>query len=133
MKDQVREVTLVVNELPDVDQVELEVLTVNLLKTVSEIDVAGVQRPSGGLAPSGAKPGDIATLGVLLVTTAPILIRPLVQLLETWVKNRPVRSIKVQIGDDTIEVSRLSERGQRALIEAFIMKHSGENCSNEQS
>lgn len=118
-----RELHLVLEKSEDSDQAELDALTRQLRGRLLELDVYRVELDRSGQAPAGAKPGEVITLGALVVTTAPFALRSVVRLLHTWLENRPIRVVTMTIDGDSIEVQNLSSEDQRRLIEAFIAEH----------
>lgn len=109
----------------DTDARELADLTSQLRRRLLELDVETVElvRRQEGV-PTGAKPLDAVAIGALAVTVAPVALKAVVALVESWLKNRPVRSVTLTIDGDSLELSKISRSEQRELMEAFIEKHS---------
>jgi hypothetical protein len=107
----------------DADAAEFEDETALLRSEILELDVASVQRPSGGPAPEGTRAGEVAVVGTLLVGAGKEMIVPLIRAIEAWVTRRRVRSVKLTLEGDSIEVSNASSDDQRRMIEAFISRH----------
>jgi hypothetical protein len=118
-----RQIHIVLKASPDSDQEELDALTTLLREQLLELDVERVELDRAKGAPDGAKPGDVIALGALVATVAPFALRSVVRLLETWIKNRPVRSVSITVGDDQLEVQAVAAADQRRLIDAFIAAH----------
>jgi hypothetical protein len=76
-------------------------------------------RSSGDIHP-GAKSGELIAAGTVVVTAAPFILRQVLQLADTWLKNRPVRGIKVELDGRTIELSDASAAERERLIDAFL-------------
>jgi hypothetical protein len=108
---------------PDADAAELDEVTALLRQDLLELDVDNVDRPPGGPAPPGTRAVDAAILGSLVVSTGPAVIGAVVRTLEGWLRRRPNRSVKIEIGDDSIELTDASAEDQRRLIESFIARH----------
>ncbi|MGR6970521.1 hypothetical protein ACU639_13075 [Streptomyces cynarae] len=105
----------------DVDQEELDELTLQLRRRLLELDLDDVRvERSGAPAPEGAKPGDLIAVGALAVTLAPAVLRPTLRLVETWMQNRPVRTVKFDIDGRTLELAHASPEQQRRLVDAFL-------------
>jgi hypothetical protein len=103
------------------DAEELDSLARRLRDRLLELDVADVRLArAAGPVPDGAKPGELIVAGGLAVTLSPVLVRAVVNLVETWLRNRPLRSVKVAVGDRTIEVGHASREEQRRLVDAFV-------------
>jgi hypothetical protein len=117
------QLNLVLERSEDSDQEELDALTRQLRERLLELDVNRVELGRSGRAPEGAKPSEVITLGALVVTTAPFVLRSVVRLLEIWLGNRPIRTVTMTIDEDSIEVQGVSSKDQRRLIEAFIAEH----------
>ena len=118
-------VTIVLSGLPDMDADELDNLTADLRKALLELDVDAVAPITTNEPPIGAKPAEAFTVGALAITTSPVLIASVVRLIETWIKNRPLRKLTLTIGDDHLEINQASRGEQRLVVESFIAEHSG--------
>ncbi|MGI5518444.1 hypothetical protein [Streptomyces sp. CA-106131] len=122
--DMTQQMSLVLTGGPGSDQEELDTLTVHLRERLLELDVERVTLRRQGTAPAGAKPGEVIAVGALTVTMAPVVLRAVLRLLETWIRNRPVRTIRVTIGEDSVEIKGVSSAGERRLIDTFSTVHS---------
>ncbi|MET9977159.1 hypothetical protein ACFYOI_19605 [Streptomyces microflavus] len=89
----------------------------------AEPDLRDVRMVRDGHVPEGSKPGEVIAVGVLAVTLAPVVLRSVVRVLEVWIKNRPVRSVKVTVGKDTIELNATSDAIQQKAIDYFTAIH----------
>ncbi|MFI8357681.1 effector-associated constant component EACC1 [Streptomyces cyaneofuscatus] len=124
MSSSVSRISVVLEGVDDSDPEALESCTLALRELLlEELDVLDAVLERAGRAPEGAKPGDVIALGALAVTAAPFAVRSVVQLLQTWIQNRPVRKITLAVDGETLEVDALSTADQRRLIEAFIARH----------
>ncbi|MFE2159232.1 hypothetical protein ACFW9M_15630 [Streptomyces lydicus] len=121
MNTGVSRLTLDLAGASDTDAEELQSLAEQLRRALLELDVEGVQLARrSAAAPEGAKPGEALAVGALVVTTAPLLVRQVLQLVDTWLRNRPVRSVKVELDGASIELGHASAEDQRRLIDAFV-------------
>ncbi|MFJ3302527.1 hypothetical protein ACIPSA_05300 [Streptomyces sp. NPDC086549] len=112
---------LVVSGGADVDQEELDELTAQLRRRLLELDVDDVRvGRSDGPVPEGAKPGELIAVGALAVSLAPAVLRPALRLVETWMRNRPVRTVKVDVDGRTLELNHATAEQQQRLVEAFL-------------
>lgn len=112
---------LVVSGGADVDQEELDELTLQLRRRLLELDVDDVRvERSGAPVPEGAKPGGLLAVGALAVSLAPAVLRPALHLVETWLQNRPVRTVKVDVDGRTLELGHASAEQQQRLVDAFL-------------
>ena len=108
---------------PDADATELDEATLQLRRELLELDVETVERPTGRTPPPGTRAVEAAVLGTLVVTATRGLVGALVQAVVGWLGRRPNRSVKLAIGEDSIEVTDPSLEDQRRLIEAFLARH----------
>ncbi|WP_257016647.1 hypothetical protein [Streptomyces sp. Ag82_O1-15] len=116
-----RTVRLELTGLPDTDEDELRWLSSQLRRSLLELDVADVRLArSSSDVPSGAKSSELIAAGTVIVTAAPFILRQVLQLVDTWLKNRPVRGIKVDLDGHTIELSDASVVERERLIDAFL-------------
>ncbi|MFE0553819.1 hypothetical protein ACFW3A_30880 [Streptomyces pilosus] len=104
----------------DSDQEELDALTLQLRERLLELDVDRVELDRSGTVPAGAKPADALAVGALVVTAAPFVLRSAVDLVRTWIETRPVRTVSITLGEDSLELEAVSPADQQRLIEAFL-------------
>ncbi|MFK0295278.1 hypothetical protein ACIQU6_33075 [Streptomyces sp. NPDC090442] len=105
----------------DTDPEELSALTEQLRRALLELDVDDVRLARGGApAPAGAKPAEAIAVGALVVTAAPVLVRQVLNLVDTWLRNRPVRTVTVELDGGKIELTNASREDQGRLIDAFV-------------
>ncbi|MET9153484.1 hypothetical protein ABZX82_19755 [Streptomyces griseoflavus] len=110
----------------DSDQEELDALALQLRERLLELDVDRVELNRSGDIPAGAKPADAIAVGALVVTAAPFVLRSAVDLVRTWIENRPVRTVSITLGEDSLEMEAVSSADQQRLIEAFLAAHGHE-------
>ncbi|MFF7975686.1 hypothetical protein [Streptomyces sp. NPDC007905] len=112
---------LTVSGAADVDREELDELTRQLRRRLLELDVDDVQvgRAEGNV-PDGAKPGELLAAGALVVSLAPAVLRAALRVVETWMQNRPVRTVTVDIDGRTIELRHASTEQQERLVNAYL-------------
>jgi hypothetical protein len=105
----------------DVDDARLEELTASLRRELGELDVEAVERVEGEVGPEGAKVGDVLVIGALVVKVArsAASVAGVVRALQDWAA-RGGRTVKLDVGGDTIEVTGASRAQQERLIEAWI-------------
>jgi hypothetical protein len=107
----------------DVDAEELEELTLKLRRDLLELDVEAVDRPRAEEPPLGARAAEVAALGELLVTLAPTVLSGVIQTIRSWLFRGPGGRVKMQLGDDVIEVTGASSEQEEQLIAAFLARH----------
>jgi hypothetical protein len=105
---------------------ELEEDTLRLREELLELGVADVHRPSPAAAPEGAKGIDAAVLGSLVISAGQEAVAAIVRAVASFVTRGTSRSVKLQLGDDVIELSGASRADQERLIEAFLARHGAE-------
>jgi hypothetical protein len=111
----------------DEDASQLDETTRQLRRELLELDVDDVRRVAEGSPPPGARAVDAALLGSLAVTAGREVIGAVVGLLVQWIGRRSDRSVKLTIGDDSIELSGASADDRRRLVEAFLARHAAED------
>jgi hypothetical protein len=105
----------------DSDAEELACLTGLLRRELLQLDVEEVRLArSAAETPLLAKSGEAVAVGALVVTAAPLLVPQVVKLIDTWLRNRPLRTVKVELDGRSIELGHASAEDQQRLIDAFI-------------
>jgi hypothetical protein len=107
----------------DADAEELDEETVRLRNELLELDVEAVERRSEGPPPPGTRAIEVAVLGSLLVALGREAIPAVVRTIESWVGRRRDRSVKLELGGDSIELSSVSTEEQQRLLRAFLARH----------
>jgi hypothetical protein len=116
----VRSMRLVVSGEDDVDQAELDSLASHLRQRLLELDVEDVRLArADGAAPEGAKPGELIAVGTLVVTLATAVLRPTLRLIETWMQNRPVRTVTLDIDGRVLELGHASKDQQQQAMDLY--------------
>lgn len=110
----------------DSDQEELDRLTAQLRERLLELDVDDVEPVRSGDVPDGAKPVDAIAVGALAVTLAPIALRSVLDLVRTWIENRPVRTVSISLGEDSLDLEAVSSADQQRIVDAFLAAHGPE-------
>jgi hypothetical protein len=109
---------------PGAEPAEVEERTLQLRSELLELDVDDVQQPSLGPAPEGAKGVDAALIGTLVVTAGREAVSAVVRAVAGWLSRGGGRSVKLQLGDDILELSDASKEEQRRVVDAFLDRHS---------
>src|SRR5690606_11290538 len=123
--DRTERMRLVLTGSRDSDQEELDGLTLQLRERLLELDVDDVALDRSGAVPDGAKPVDAVAVGALAVTALPFALRAALDLVRTWIENRPVRTVSITLGEDTLELeavssSRVSDRKSTRLNSSHV-------------
>ncbi|MFJ3306432.1 hypothetical protein ACIPSA_25575 [Streptomyces sp. NPDC086549] len=112
---------LVVGARADVDLEELEELSLGLRQRLLELDVEDVEMARDGTGPTGAKSAGLIAVGTLVVGLTPGVLRGVVRMVTAWMEHRPVRTVTITIGANSLEVQAVSAEDQRKLIDAFVL------------
>ncbi len=117
------EINLAVDD--DVSPLELEELTAAVRRELLQLDVASVDRVSGGPAPEGAKGIELAAIGALIVNLgkATPVLGQVVEVIQAWAARAPNRTVKLTLDGDTLELNGVSERDQRQVIKDWMARH----------
>ncbi|MCX4520927.1 hypothetical protein OG402_25345 [Streptomyces anulatus] len=107
--------------LADTDDDELLHLGGQLRRSLQELDVLDVRSGrSTGHTSEGAKSSELIAAGSVVVTAASLALRQVLLLADTWWQNRPVRGIRVEMGDRVIELSDATTDERARLIDKFL-------------
>jgi len=101
------------------DARELDELTRNLGNELRQVEVHSVDRISEGAAPPGSK-GDPFTIGWLAVTLTPIIANKVFDILIDWAKRAHGRTVKVTLGQNTIELSGATLKEREKLLKKWL-------------
>ena len=98
-----------------------------LLSDLAQLDVEAIGRVPAGAAPSGTKAGGAVELGALLIAVggSGAILPMLVGLVRDWLGRRGSGSVKLTIGDDSLELSGVSGKDQQRVLEEFLRRHQG--------
>jgi hypothetical protein len=109
----------------DLDAEEVDQLAQQLREELLQSDVESVDFVTAGEAPPHTRAIDIIALGGLLVTVAESVgaLGTVVDTVRNWLTRRGRGQVKLQIGDDVLELSNVSKRDQEQLIDAFLARH----------
>ncbi|WP_405929270.1 hypothetical protein OG554_25590 [Streptomyces griseus] len=122
--------------LTDTDDDELLRLGGQLRRSLQDLDVLDVRsgRSTDEIS-NGAKSSELIAAGSVVVTAASLVLRQVLLLADTWLKNRPVRSIRVELEGRAIELSNTSDAERARLIDDFLAHRDfpGEGQSDERS
>jgi Effector Associated Constant Component 1 len=109
---------------PGADNEELDELTAQLREELLGLDVDDVVRAPGGPAPDGTRALDVAAIGALVVlaTQSADLVTSVLGTIHAWLSRRsePGCSVRVTIGERTIELTSASTDQQERLVAEFI-------------
>jgi hypothetical protein len=129
--EQKTHLTLALNCAPDSDPVEVDDLTGQLRRRLLELDVENVEPVRSSDIPAGAKSIDAAAIGALTVTMSPAVISAVIGLVKSWMTDRPVRTAKLTIGGDSIELTHASSADQERLVRMFLERQEKNQLDDE--
>ncbi len=111
---------------PESDPEELSGLMDLLRDELLELDVEAADAVPAGEAPPGSKGIDFALAGALVVKLVRSrgLLQAVVNTVSHWVQAARMRGVRIEIDGDVLEVTGVSSQEQRALIDAWIQRHS---------
>ncbi|MFI8867342.1 hypothetical protein ACIGNW_10525 [Streptomyces sp. NPDC053707] len=122
--------------LADTDDDELLRLGGQLRRSLQELDVLDIRSGrSTDHVSEGAKSSELIASGSVVVAAAPLVLRQVLLLADTWLQNRPVRGIKVEMEGRVIELSDATVAERTRLIDEFLAPREGstESQSEERS
>lgn len=127
MEDQLTTVRIQVAAGPEADAEEVARATAQLRLELLDLDVESVEPVRGSAAPTGAKAGELVTLGTLAVTVAQSrLIVSIVTVMRAWLTGSRQRSIKLELGGDVLELTGVSSTEQQRLTDEWLRRHAGQ-------
>jgi hypothetical protein len=109
---------------PDASAEEVADATLQLRRELLDLDVDAVELPRAGEPPLGTRAVELAALGELVVTVAQSqLLTAVVAAVRAWLAGAQHRSIKLELGGDVLELTRLSPEEQRRLTDEWLHRH----------
>jgi hypothetical protein len=109
---------------PDGDREILDELMLDLRQELLQVDVDSVSTVPAGPAPPGSKGLDMAAAAALLVQVqgSVAALSTVVSAVRTWLqRGKPSgTSVKLTIGDRTLELSQATTQQQERLVEEFL-------------
>ncbi|MGH3867384.1 MAG: hypothetical protein ACRDQ4_14830 [Pseudonocardiaceae bacterium] len=110
---------------PEADAAELAELAVDLRERLLELDIERADPATVGAAPPGARAGEILLAGALSVMLAQSskLLTALIETVQSWVSRSGGRSVRLEIDGDVLEVTGITRKDQRELIQIWIDRH----------
>jgi hypothetical protein len=106
----------------DADAGEGVRLTSQLRRQLLELDLEAVESPVTD-APPGTRASDGTIVGVLLVTLTPAVLRATVQVIQAWLTNAQVRTARIELDGDVLELTGVSTEDQHTLVTSFLDRH----------
>ena len=104
------------------DQEEVGALAQRLRRDIQQLDVDAVDFVREGAVPTGAK-GDPLALGTMAVTLAPIVLKSLFDMLQSWTARHNNATVTIEMGADKLTMTGTPSKDQLAVIQAVLQKH----------
>lgn len=125
MAERVARLGLRIDAGPDADAAELVELAVRLRDQLLELDIEGADPVTAGQAPPGTRAGEIVVAGALTVMLAlsKKLLTAFTEAVQSWVSLSAGRSVRLELDGDVLEVTGITRRDQRELIQTWIDRH----------
>jgi hypothetical protein len=119
------ELTVEVQAGPDNDAAELTQLTDRLRAELLDLDVDAVRRLAVREVPEDSKGTGWLAAGQLMVglVATPEVLAAIISTVQSWLSRNRVRSVKLTLGQDALEVSGVSSVEQERLIDLWIARH----------
>ncbi|KOX06540.1 hypothetical protein ADK65_00735 [Streptomyces sp. NRRL B-1140] len=103
-------------------------LTGCLREELLDLDVDDVTRLPGGEPPPGARAVDVTQIGALLVTlgSSATALNQVANVIRSWMGRRHDTrpSLRLQMGEDVLEVSEATDDQVAEALEIFVARHS---------
>jgi hypothetical protein len=119
MGSQQTRIVLHISAGPEADAEEQADLTERLQRELADLDVEAVERVRVGMAPAGAK-GDPLTLATLAVTLAPVALKSMTDLLQSWLSRHERASVILESGGAKITLTGTPSLDQIRIAEAWV-------------
>jgi hypothetical protein len=120
------ELQLVLSE-DGADAERVDVLTAHLRRELDQLDVESVRQLREDEVPEGARAIDVAVVGALIVTLGKSAqsLGSVVATIRNWLSRTPgpVRTVRLELGGDVLELSQASAAEQQRLIDLFVTRH----------
>lgn len=121
-----RELTVFLSE-DGADPERVDMLTGHLRRELNDLDVERVSPLVVGKAPDGTRAFELAAVGGLLVALGDSgqALGKIITAIRTWLTRTPgpVRTVRLELGGDVLELSHASATEQDRLVELFVSRH----------
>jgi hypothetical protein len=109
---------------PDGDAEEVAQAALRLRRELLDLDVGAVNALGAGEPPPGSRAVDVATLGAMVVNLADSqMLSAVITAVRSWLAGSPRRSVKLQLGGDSLELTGVSSTEQRRLTDEWLARH----------
>jgi hypothetical protein len=119
------QLTIALDAGPDARPEECARLTQRLRTELLDLYVHAVEPAAGGRAPEGAKAGELLSVSELVVVLSlqRHLLRAVVDTVAAWLTRERARGAKLIIDGDTLELTGVSAKELRELVEPWLERH----------
>lgn len=112
------------------DAERIDQLTGHLRRELGQLEVEDVRGLPTGEAPPGTRGLEIMAVGGLLVTLGRSAqsLASVIAAIRGWLTRSPgpVRTVRLELGGDVLELSQASAAEQQRLIDLFVTRHTSE-------
>ena len=110
---------------PDTDDQELAELAFRLRGELLDLDVEAVEPAAAGQAPADAMGVELLAIGALVVrcVLCPDVLRSVVSGVRSWASRQRMRSVKITLDGDSLELTGVRSAEQERLIDLWIARH----------
>ena len=122
MSSQPTQLLLHIDAGPEADQEEQAQLAQRLREHLLELEVDAVDQVRSGAAPAGAK-GDAISLATLAVTIAPVALKALTDMLQSWLTRHERASVTIESGDTKLIMTGTPSPEPLRIIDAWVTRH----------
>ncbi|GID26131.1 hypothetical protein C8E87_4788 [Paractinoplanes brasiliensis] len=109
------------------DAERLGTLTGQLRSELRQLDIDDVRALPAGPPPPGSRAFATETVGAILVLIGqnPDVLRSVVEAVRGWLgrSDGTKRTVRLELGDDVLELSEATADDQRRLIDLFVSRH----------
>jgi hypothetical protein len=120
--DRLSEVIVTIEPDASADAEELEHLSTRLREELRELDIDSIDAVDAGPAPAGAK-GNAMAIGSLALTLAPIVIPPLINLLQSWLSRHEHANLTLENKDgEKLSISGNPTKEQQEVIASWLSR-----------
>jgi len=127
------ELTLLLSE-DGADPERVEMLTGHLRRELGQTDVERVSPLVVGPVPEGARAVELAAVGGLFIALGKSAgsLAQVVGVIRSWLARTPgqVRTVRLEIAGDVLELSQASAAEQDRLVELFVDRHASSEGSS---
>jgi hypothetical protein len=117
-----KQLMLQVHLAGDADSAEVAEATQRLRTVLMQADIERADLVRGASPPSGAKAGEMLTLGALAVSLAPTALTTVLDLLRSWVRRDRRRELELVLDGDVLRLGQASDEQVDRLIEEFLVR-----------